>query len=379
MENAMANAQWASDSFSQVQAAYNQAKSIYTTELTAYNTKAAAYYAQRNLIYCASSIETLARQADLPKAGLELVLKPISLVTIPESAAPSLHEASHDSMRLQVDYDQYSLVAARCFQRDMLSSYHGLRELWVEIGQEYIVQYGIGSRNMPTSKAAVDYFIAEMEPRVRAILQASQPHAQFRVISDLESDRAHLFLMVDVPNQAGYRVCCSAAVMLTMPYLFIAERDNVSTSNACPDWVVNSELPSEEYGRKILTQVYGYLKDGSTVSPPQVCGAVAQHVAIWSTYNDTWIVHNMGTCDSAATPPPDMHTAGAENMLTISTRFSVTNADPHIAFVYAKVLDDLIRDMQNSTEDDSSVPEVQGNTNFIVTMPAAALPDHNLE
>ncbi|KAJ2884680.1 hypothetical protein H4R27_001933 [Coemansia aciculifera] len=230
---------------------------------------------------------------------------------------------------------------------------------------------------MPTSKAAVDYFIAEIEPRIKAILQVSKPHAQFRVISDFESDRAHLFLMVDVPNQAGHRVCCSVAVMFTMPYLFIAERDNVSISNACPDWVFGSEFPSEEYGRKILTQVYDYLKDGSTVSPRQVCRTVAQHVAIWSTYNDTWIVHNMGACDSAATPPPDMHAAGADNMLTISAQFSSTNTDPHIAFVYAQVLDDLIQDMQNSTEDDSSVSEVQGNTDFIATMPAAALPDHN--
>ncbi|KAJ2871374.1 hypothetical protein GGH93_004875, partial [Coemansia aciculifera] len=206
----------------------------------------------------------------------------------------------------------------------------------------------------------------------------SKPHAQFRAISDFESNRAHLFLMVDVPNQAGQRVCCSVAVMFTMPYLFIAERDNTSTFNARPDWVVDSELPSEAYGHKVLKRVYDYLKDGSTVGPPQVCGAVAQHVAIWSTYNDTWIVHNMGTCDSAATLPPDMHVAGAENMLTISTRFSAANADPHIAFVYAQVLDDLIGDMQASTEDDSSVSEMQSSTDSTATAPATAQPDHKL-
>ncbi|KAJ2100764.1 hypothetical protein IW146_009485 [Coemansia sp. RSA 922] len=86
----------------------------------------------------------------------------------------------------------------------------------------------------------------------------------------------------------------------------------------------------------------------------------------------------MGTCDSATTPPADVPAAGTNIMLTISTRFSATNADPHIAFVYAKVLDEIIRDMQDCSEDNSTVSEVQSNTDPTAVSPAAVQPDHNL-
>ncbi|KAJ2041593.1 hypothetical protein GGI08_007930 [Coemansia sp. S2] len=118
--------------------------------------------------------------------------------------------------------------------------------------------------------------------------------------------------------------------------------------------------------------------DGYVTGPLAVCRTVSQDVAIWSTYNDMWIIRSMGTCDSATTPPADVPAAGTNIMLTISTRFSATNADPHIAFVYAKVLDEIIRDMQDCSEDNSTVSEVQSNTDPTAVSPAAVQPDHNL-
>ncbi|KAJ2041500.1 hypothetical protein H4S04_007672 [Coemansia sp. S16] len=253
-----------------------------------------------------------------------------------------------------------------------------LCEFRVEIGQVNIIKYGITSRDLPNSKAVVDYFTAEMEPRIRLILQISKPNAQFWVISGAESSRADLFLMVDASNQAGQRVCCSVAVIFTMPYPFADERDDMSTSVDCPDWAVYSELPSEAYGHRILKQVYDCLKNGSTMGPLAVCGTVSQDVAIWSTYNDTWIIRSMGTCDSATTPPADVPAAGTNIMLTISTRFTATNVDPHIAFVYAKVLDEIIRDMQDCSEDNSTVSEAQSNTDPTAVSPAAAQSVHTM-
>ncbi|KAJ2067894.1 hypothetical protein GGI03_002039 [Coemansia sp. RSA 2337] len=378
LEEARAHVRHASDTLSRVQAAYDIAKSVYTTEKDAYNTRTTAYYAQIELIYCALGIEALARQANQPNVELEMVLKPISLVAIPDRVVPSPYEENHDRMHLQVDCDHASLVAARGFQRDMLRRHPDLCEFRVKIGQVGVIKYGITSRDLPNSKAAVDYFTAEMEPRIRLILQVSKPNAQFWVISGAESSRVDLFLIVDASNQAGQRVCCSVAVIFTMPYPFADERDGTSTSVDCPDWAVYSELPSEAYGHRILRQVYDYLKDGSTMGPLAVCGTVSQDVAIWSTYNDTWIIRSMDTCDSATTLPADMPAAGTNIMLTISTRFSATNADPHIAFVYAKVLDEIIRDMQDCSEDNSTVSEVQSNTDPTPESPAAVQPDHNM-
>ncbi|KAJ2028898.1 hypothetical protein GGI08_009688, partial [Coemansia sp. S2] len=298
IEEARAHARHVSDALSGAQAAYDIAKSVYTTEKDAYNTRTTAYYAQIDLIYCALGIEALARQANQPNVELEMVLKPISLVAIPDRVVPSPYEENHDRMHLQVECDRDSLVAARGFQRDMLRRHPDLCEFRVEIGQVNIIKYGITSRDLPNSKAAVNYFTAEMEPRIRLILQISKPNAQFWVISGAESSRADLFLMVDAPNQAGQRVCFSVAVIFTMPYPFVDERDDMSTSVDCPDWAVYSELPSEAYGHRILKQVYDYLKEGSAMGPLAVCGTVSQDVAIWSTYNDTWIIRSMGTCDS---------------------------------------------------------------------------------
>ncbi|KAJ2039840.1 hypothetical protein GGI08_008143, partial [Coemansia sp. S2] len=113
LEEARAHARRASDTLSRVEAAYDIAKRFYTTEKDAYNTRTTAYYAQIELIYCALGIEALARQANQPNVELEMVLKPISLVAIPDRVVPSPYEENHDSIRLQVDCDHASLVAAR--------------------------------------------------------------------------------------------------------------------------------------------------------------------------------------------------------------------------------------------------------------------------
>ncbi|KAJ2243745.1 hypothetical protein GGI13_006489 [Coemansia sp. RSA 455] len=163
-----------------------------------------------------------------------------------------------------------------------------------------------------------------------------------------------------------------------MPYPFVDEHDDTSTSMDRPDWAVYSELPSKVYGHRILRQVYGYLKDGSAMGPLAVCGTVGQDVTIWSTYNDMWIIRSMGTCNSATTPPADVPVVEVNIMLTISTRFTATNADLHIAFVYAKVLDEIIRDMQDCSEDNSTVSEVQRNTDPTSESLVAVWPDHSL-
>ncbi|KAJ2098262.1 hypothetical protein GGI09_003402 [Coemansia sp. S100] len=378
LEEARAHARHDNATLSRVQAAYNIAKRFYTTEKDAYNTRTTAYYAQIELIYCTLGIEALARQANQPNVELELVLKPISLVAIPDRVALSPYEENHDRIHLQVGCDHDSLVAARGFQRNILRRHPNLCELCVEIGQVGVIKYGITLRDLPSSKAAVDYFTAEMEPRIRLIFQVSKPNAQFWVISGVRSSRADLFLMVDASNQAGQRVCCSVAVIFTMPYPFADERDDTSTSVDRPDWVVYSELPSEVYGHRILKQIYDYLRNGSAMGPLAVCGTASQYIAIWSTYNDMWIICSMGTCDSTTTLPADVPAAEANIMLTISTRFSATNADPHIAFVYAKVLDEIIRDMQDCSEDNSTVSEVQSNTDPTAVSPAAAQSVHNM-
>ncbi|KAJ2836407.1 hypothetical protein FBU31_001379 [Coemansia sp. 'formosensis'] len=317
-----------------------------------------AYYAQRDCVYCASNIDNLVREVNLSSAGLELVLNPISLVTISESAAPSPHEKNCDLARLLVYYDRDSLVVARGFQQDMLNRHPELRKLHVETALENIVKYGITSRDLPMSKAIMDYFMAEVEPRIRAILLVSKPHAQFWVINGLEGDRADIFLMIIVPNQAGQRVCCSVAVMFTMPYHFEADRDNKLAVEARPDWVVDSELPSEAYGHKILQRIYDYLGNNTTMGPPAVRGTVNHYVAIWSSYNDTWVVRSKESRDSTSTLSTSASVLGADVKLTISTRFACTNADPHIAFVYVEVLDELIMCMHNSTEGYPLMPEM---------------------
>ncbi|KAJ2028384.1 hypothetical protein H4S03_007866 [Coemansia sp. S3946] len=86
----------------------------------------------------------------------------------------------------------------------------------------------------------------------------------------------------------------------------------------------------------------------------------------------------MGTCNSATTPPADMPASGTNIVLVISTRFSATNADPHIAFVYAKVLDEIIRDMQYCSEDNSTVSEVQSNTDPTAVSPTTIQPHYNM-
>ncbi|KAJ2058226.1 hypothetical protein GGH13_007166 [Coemansia sp. S155-1] len=143
MEEARAHARHASDTLIGAQAAYDIAKRFYTMEQDTYNTRTTAYYAQIDLIYCALGIEALARQANQPNVELELVLKLISLVTIPDRAAPSPYEENHDRMCLQVDCNHASLVAARGFQWDILRRHPNICELCVKIGQVGVIKYGI--------------------------------------------------------------------------------------------------------------------------------------------------------------------------------------------------------------------------------------------
>ncbi|KAJ2698921.1 hypothetical protein H4218_002974 [Coemansia sp. IMI 209128] len=351
IEAAKAHAQWTSDGFIQAQAIYDQAKDIFAREQDAYNVKKMAYYQQRDLAFSALGIESLIRMASRLEAGWEPVLKPLAWVAIHGSAiSPPLAEKP-DLACLAISCDLGSLVATRSFQRDMLKSHPEIHELQVEIKQVETVNYLIGLQDPPPRATAMDYFMAEMEPRIRAILLVSKPHAQFRVIGGTASDHPELFLVVDALNSVGQRVCCSVAVMFAAPSHLENECDATSAPEANPIWVVDSELPSYRYGCKLLGRIREHFEGIRALCPTALCGTIYKQVAILSIYNDTWIVRREGTCNPAHTQPAAQPMAeAADIVLTISTRFAASNADPHIAFVYVEVLDDIVGAMQEGTE-----------------------------
>ncbi|KAJ2736669.1 hypothetical protein IW152_000638 [Coemansia sp. BCRC 34962] len=309
-----------------------------------------AYYQQRDLVYSALGVESLVTTTGHLVAGWELVLKPLARVAITGGAALPPLEETPECACLVISCDPGSLVAARRFQRDMLRRHPRIQGLQVEAKQVEAAIYDVNSRDLPLRATAMDHFMTEMEPRIRAILLISKPHVQFQVTSGVTGNCTELFLVVEALNQVGRQVRCSVAVLFTAPYHSDDGCNDTLTNEASPSWVVDSELPSGKYGRKILGRIREYFEGGSALAPPAVCGTIHKHIAIWSTYNDMWIVRREGTRNPTCTQPETLPRAEAESMLTISTRFAATNADPHIAFVYVEVLDDIIETMQESTE-----------------------------
>ncbi|KAJ1999428.1 hypothetical protein H4R26_005070, partial [Coemansia thaxteri] len=321
---------------SEARADVAKARADVSEECAAYDSEFAAYMLQRDHASRALAVEAaIAPPRFAP--GMELLLLPIALVHSPDTATPSLrpHSVGFD---MDIDFGRHELLRARQFQESTLRRFPVLRTRVVPVEPTDHIWRGVAHRHLPAESDITSYFVAEVEPRVRAIVETLRPTATFSVVRGHQTAHADLFLQVSMGGAKH-----SVAVELKRPYGARAQLAVRVGHGDQTTWSEDAEMPSEAFGKSLLEQAWGYARDGAG-APQAVANSVCRRVFVVSTYNDTWVVRAREAPEQPpAGQPPAGQPPGAQG-LVVSHRFAITNGDPHIAFVIANVLNDLFED-----------------------------------
>ncbi|KAJ2575708.1 hypothetical protein GGH95_003734, partial [Coemansia sp. RSA 1836] len=134
------------------------------------------------------------------------------------------------------------------------------------------------------------YFVAEVAPVIKAILNASRPEARFEVIEGSPNGHADLFLHVRIKNADGLWVFSSVAVELKRPYGTDHEDLARASREKWPRWMRGAEMPNDKVAKHVLRQIFDYMRGSNAKAPEYVKGSIASHIGFVSNYNSTWII-----------------------------------------------------------------------------------------
>ncbi|KAJ1995313.1 hypothetical protein GGI04_005844, partial [Coemansia thaxteri] len=232
---------------SEARADVAKARADVSEECAAYDSEFAAYMLQRDHASRALAVEAaIAPPRFAP--GMELLLLPIALVHSPDTATPSLrpHSVGFD---MDIDFGRHELLRARQFQESTLRRFPVLRTRVVPVEPTDHIWRGVAHRHLPAESDITSYFVAEVEPRVRAIVETLRPTATFSVVRGHQTAHADLFLQVSMGGAKH-----SVAVELKRPYGARAQLAVRVGHGDQTTWSEDAEMPSEAFGKSLLEQ-----------------------------------------------------------------------------------------------------------------------------
>ncbi|KAJ2816718.1 hypothetical protein GGI24_005638, partial [Coemansia furcata] len=150
------------------------------------------------------------------------------------------------------------------------------------------IGHDVDLRYLPSEHGIVGYFCADIVPVVREILKVSRPGAELLTIVGNPTNQADMFFQVRVKNAAGQWVYSSVPVEFKRPYSY--DKKPAAGLTQSPEWAMEAEMPTPEFGQRVVMQLYGYMSEGSYGAPSVVVGTINPRFGFFSTYNDTWFL-----------------------------------------------------------------------------------------
>ncbi|KAJ2333502.1 hypothetical protein GGI00_002299, partial [Coemansia sp. RSA 2681] len=161
----------------------------------------------------------MATEGQAEQASWRLPTEPIPLVKSPDDAKPSYHAMGKgrkcplpiDCRSGTQDLVQDYIARLEKQHPELMTTPVRLRKPWVPDGhaEQRIVAF---------EHTINHYFVAEVAPVIRAILNAKWPEARFDVIEGSPNGHADLFLRARIKNADGLWVFSFVAVELKRPY-----------------------------------------------------------------------------------------------------------------------------------------------------------------
>ncbi|KAJ2580175.1 hypothetical protein GGH95_002734 [Coemansia sp. RSA 1836] len=289
----------------------------------------------------ATSYTATERRAE--QESWRLPTDPVRLVKSPKNAKPSYHVMVNDQQQLPPTlFDSKALKLVNRFIARLEQQHPELMTTPVKLKQPWIPDGHTEQRIVAFENTINHYFVAEVAPVIKAILNSSRPEARFEVIEGSPNSHADLFLHVRIKNADGLWVFSSVAVELKRPYGANHEKSAIASRKKWPRWMRDADMPNDKVAEHVLRQIFEYMQGSDDGAPEYVRGSIAPHVGLISNYNSTWIVSIRSVADTASRSAPPTE------RLYVSSRFSLDSTETPIAFVYAYVLDGIIADMKAS-------------------------------
>ncbi|KAJ2495954.1 hypothetical protein GGH96_006149 [Coemansia sp. RSA 1972] len=120
-----------------------------------------------------------------------------------------------------------------------------------------------------------------------------------------------------------------------------------SSESECDYQMRMANLPTADYGRLAIGQqlrAYVRVRDIAAQAPPNVAGCLNRKYGILTDFNQTWVVKFEQLSVNRDNRNFDDRSENLE--INVSERFAVRNAIPHMAFVYAYVVSEVVKDIR---------------------------------
>ncbi|KAJ2665750.1 hypothetical protein IW148_001509 [Coemansia sp. RSA 1199] len=207
------------------------------------------------------------------------------------------------------------------------------------------------------------FFEPEILKPVQAIVDKLNPGVLVRGQVGSAMDHADYFIVVTV-EVGGVSRQSAIPVEFKMPYglakapkprsLVDAVKDNESDF----DYQMRmAGLPTRDYGRLAIGQqlrAYVRVRNIANHAPANIAGCLNRKYGILTDYNQTWIIE----FEQLSTNRDDRYDDDQTESLNIivSDRFVVGNVKPHMAFVYAYVVSEVVEDIRANPNAYSRAP-----------------------
>ncbi|KAJ2496604.1 hypothetical protein GGH96_005708, partial [Coemansia sp. RSA 1972] len=206
-------------------------------------------------------------------------------------------------------------------------------------------------RHLDREEDFANFFEPEILEPVQAIISKISPGVQIQGQVGSVTGYAGYFLIVTM-DVGGVARRSAIPVEFKMPYgLAKAPKPRslvdgaYSSESECDFQMRMAGLPTLEYGRLAIGQelrAYVRVRDIANQAPANVAPYLNHSFGILTNYNQTWIVE----FEKLSVNSDDWNNDLMENLkIIVSERFVVGDAEPHMAFVYAYVINEVVKDI----------------------------------
>ncbi|KAJ2640529.1 hypothetical protein GGF44_002547, partial [Coemansia sp. RSA 1694] len=130
----------------------------------------------------------------------------------------------------------------------------------VKLKQPWVPDGHMKQRVLAYEHTINHYFVAEIAPVIKAILNAKWPEARFEVIEGSPNGHADLFLRVRIKKTDDLWVYSSVAVELKRPYGTDHEESAIASRKKWPKWMRDAEMPNDKVAEHTpIAFVYAYI------------------------------------------------------------------------------------------------------------------------
>ncbi|KAJ2496437.1 hypothetical protein GGH96_005833 [Coemansia sp. RSA 1972] len=295
------------------------------------------------------------------------LLEGLPAIYVGSNTEPSIHPSTVRNLSVpEAVYDSNIVLQVLEFQARALRDHNGLGREQILLRQGDAGVTTGHPRHLAAEENMGSFLVPEVLRPVEAIINYVHPGVHVSWLAGSATQHADFFIVVTVKvdgvsRRSAFCVECKCPYgQNKLPPLRSLSADALPGEEEYDQQMRMAGLPTRNYGRQALGEqlrAYVRVRNIANQAPVDVRLCLNRRHGILTDFNQTWIatfdpVPAIAAADNAdnADDDPTEHLR-----ITVSQNFHATNAIPHMAFVYAFVVDRVIGDIRASPEDYAQV------------------------